>query len=115
MRILFVASLHHPEALQSAIAATPLGAEPPLFPPSMGQYLGDKALRKRGHTTDVFYRNIPAIGELKSERHSQGLTPGKIISVLAQRIPPETTLDYRLRNRRLLEKARTFKPDVLWM
>ena len=115
MRILFVASLHHPEALQAAIAATPPGAEPPLFPPSMGQHLWDKALRKRGHITDVFYRNIPAIGALKSERHSQGLTPRKIISALAQRIPPETNPDYRLRNRRLLEKVRAFKPGVLWM
>jgi spore maturation protein CgeB len=115
MRILFVASLHHPEALQAAIAATPPGAEPPLFPPSMGQHFWNKALRKRGHVTDVFYRNIPAIGELKAQRHTQGITPGKIISALAHRIPPQANPDLRLRNRRLLEKAQTFKPDVLWM
>jgi spore maturation protein CgeB len=115
MRILFVASLHHPEALQAAVAATPPGTEPPLFPPSMAQHYWDKALRKRGHVTDVFYRNIPAIGELKSERHTQGLTPGKVLAALAQRIPPEANPEYRLRNRRLIEKAQTFKPDMLWM
>ena len=115
MRILFVASLHHPEALQAAIEATPIGVEAPLFPPSMGQHLWDTALRKRGHITDVFYRNIPTLGTLKSQRHSQGLTPGKIISALVQRVPPEANFEYRLRNRRLLEKSRTFKPDVLWI
>ena len=62
MRILFVASLHHREVLEKAIAATPPGQQPPLFPPSMGQYFWDKALRKRGHVTDVFYRNVPIIG-----------------------------------------------------
>jgi len=115
MRILFVASLHHPEALQAAVASTPPGSEPPLFPPSMGQHLWDKALRKRGHVTDVFYRNIPTIGGPKSERHSQHITPGKLLSALVNRVPAEANPDYQLRNRRLLEKAMDFKPDVLWM
>jgi len=73
MRILFVAALHHPDALQKAIAATPPGETPPIFPPSMGQYHWDQALRKRGHITSVFYRNIPAWGAT-TERHTEGLT-----------------------------------------
>ncbi len=115
MRILYVASLHHPEALAKAVAAAPPGAEPPLFPPSMGQHLWDKALRKRGHVTDVFYRNIPTIGGPKSQRHTQSITPGKVLTALSHRLPPEVHPDFRLRNRRLLEKAQSFKPDVLWM
>lgn len=115
MRILFVASLHHPEAFQKAIEATPPGQEPPLFPPSMGQHLWDKALRKRGHITDVFYRNMPAVGGLKSERHTERLTPGKLLAGAMNRLPPETNPEYRRRNRRLLEKAADFKPDVVWL
>jgi spore maturation protein CgeB len=115
VRILFVASLHHPEALRAAVEAAPPGTEPPLFPPSMGQHLWDKALRKRGHITDVFYRNIPTFGGLKSQRHSQRITPAKVLTALSHRLPPEANPDFRLRNRRLLEKAATFRPDVLWM
>ncbi|MCB9456773.1 MAG: hypothetical protein H6671_12380 [Anaerolineaceae bacterium] len=37
-RFLIVTSLHHPEQLQEAIAATPPGETPPLFPPSMAQH-----------------------------------------------------------------------------
>ncbi len=115
MRILFVASLHHPEALQAAVAATPPDQPPPLFPPSMGQALWDKALRRRGHTTAVFYRNLPAFGGARSQRHSQGITPGKVINALVNRLPPEANPDYRRRNHRLLEQARAFRPDVLWL
>lgn len=116
MKILFVASLHHPEALAKAVAETPPGQTPPLFPPSMGQHLWDKALRARGHITDVFYRNLPSWGgAIKSERHSQRITPAKVLAVLEYRLPPAANPDYRLRNRHLIEKARAFAPDVLWM
>lgn len=60
MRILFVAALHHPEVLQAAIAATPPGQKPPLFPTSAAQHFWEKALTKRGHVVDVFYGNLPA-------------------------------------------------------
>lgn len=115
MRILFVASLHHPEALRAAVETAPPHTEAPLFPPSMGQHLWDKALRKRGHVTDVFYRNLPTFGKHQSERHSQRITPAKVLSAVMRRIPAEANPDFRLRNRHLLEKAQSFKPDVLWM
>jgi len=116
MRILFVAALHHPEVLQAAIAATPAGQQPPLFPTSTAQNFWVKALQKRGHVADVFYRNLPAWGgELKSLHYTNRWTPGRIATALSHRIPPEFNPDYRLRNQHLIEKARDFKPDWLWM
>ena len=116
MKFLFVASLHHPQALDAAIAATPPGQTPPLFPPSMAQHFYERALRRRGHELDVFYRNLPAWGGgAHAERHSAGLTPGKVASALARRVPPRVNPDYRLRNAHLIERARAFRPDVLWV
>lgn len=111
MRILFIASLHHPEALKPAAPGEP----PPLFPPSMAQHWWDRALRKRGHITAVFYRNRPTLGGMRAERHAQGLTPGKLARAAFNRLPPEANPDYRLRNRRLVEQARAFQPDALWL
>lgn len=116
MRILFVASLHHPEVLQAAVAALPPGQSPPLFPPSVAQHFWEKALKKRGFVLDVFYRNQPAFGgSIKAQHHQPGLTPAKVVAGLLNRFPPEVNPDYRLRNQRLLEKAREFRPDWLWM
>lgn len=118
MKILFVASLHHPEALRAAVAATPPGETPPLFPPSMSQHFWEKALRKRGHTLEVFWRNQPAIqigGSGSTRRHSQGITPRKLVEAAINRVPPQMNPDIRLRNTRLIEQARAFRPDVLWM
>jgi spore maturation protein CgeB len=115
-KILFVASLHHPEALQVAIANTLPDQTSPLFPPSMGPYFWEKALKKRGHVLDVFYRNLPSLGgQGKFQRFQQGWSPARVMAALAQRIPASLNLEYRLRNRRLVEKARRFKPNVLWM
>lgn len=116
MRILFVAALHHPEVLRAAIAATPAGQTPPLFPTSAAQHFWEKALIKRGHVVDVFYRNLPAWGGgLKSQRYTNRWTPARIATALAYRIPAEFNPDYRLRNQHLIEKARAFRPDVLWV
>lgn len=116
MRFLFVASLHHPDALRAAIAATPSGAEPPLFPPSMAQHFYEKDLKARGHALDVFYRNQPAWGgPIREQRHSAGLTPGKVIGALGRRLPPQANPDIRQRNAALVRRARAFRPDVLWM
>lgn len=116
-RILFVASLHHPEALRAAVDATPPGEQPPLFPPSMAQHFWEKALRKRGHTLSVFYRNLPAYGRASqhTQRHSAGITPGKVVTALLNRIPPTINPDLRERNRRLIAEARVFQPDILWL
>jgi spore maturation protein CgeB len=115
LKILFVASLHHPEQLQAAIAQTPPGHPQPLFPPSVSQHFWEKALRKRGYAMDVFYRNVPIFGAAQARRHSQGITPGKIIVALANRIPPQANPELRLRNQRLIDKARQFQPDILWL
>ncbi|MBW4437115.1 MAG: glycosyltransferase [Pleurocapsa minor GSE-CHR-MK-17-07R] len=115
-RILFVSSLHHPEALKAARARQP--DAPPLFPPSMSQHFWEKALRRRGYVLDVFYRNLPgglADDNARMERHAQGITPGKILSAINNRIPPELRPDVRRRNADLLAKARAFRPDILWM
>lgn len=116
MRILFVASLHHPDALQAAIAAAPPDQPPPLFPPSTAHHFWEQALRKRGHTLDVFYRNQSAFGApIRTQRHTQRLTPARLAAAALRRLPPELNPDYQLRNRRLLERARAFRPDWLWM
>lgn len=116
MRILFIASLDHPEALRADIERTPPGQIPPLFPSSSAQHFQEKALRRRGHILDVFYRNIPVFGGRgRMQRHNQGLTPGKIAMGLMQRVPASINPDLWLRNRRLIEKARRFQPDVLWL
>ncbi len=116
MRILFVAALHHPEVLQAAIAATPQGQQPPHFPTSAAQHFWEKALHKRGHVVDVFYRNIPAWGgELKSQRYTNRWTPSRIATAISHRIPPDMNPEYQLRNKKLIEKVREFRPDWLWM
>lgn len=115
MRILFVASLHHPEALRDAPPFA--DGTRPLFPPSMSQYFWEKALRQRGHVLDVFWRNQPALGfgERQTPRHSERITPGKVVQAALNRIPPRANPDLRLRNRRLIDRAEAFRPDVLWM
>ena len=120
MRILFVTPLHHPEALRDARAqAAQEGRPSPLFPPSMSQHFWEKALKKRGHTLEVFWRNLPggkAEGNLgKTDHFSERLTPGKLVAAVRQRIPLEFNPEVRSRNRDLLDKARAFQPDVLWM
>jgi spore maturation protein CgeB len=115
MKILFVAALHHPEQLQAAIEATPPGDPKPLFPPSVSQHFWERALRRRGYELAIFYRNMPASGRIQAHHHRDGLTPGKAIAALSQRIPPEFNPEYRRRNRRLIEQALDFQPDVLWL
>ncbi len=120
MRILFVASIHHPEALRAAVEQAAREGKPaPLFPPSMSQHFWEKALIKRGHTLDAFYRNQPALRLLPAakttEQHSERITPRKLAQAALNRIPPSANPDVRLRNQRLIERAREFKPDVLWM
>ncbi|MEP7292683.1 MAG: glycosyltransferase, partial [Chloroflexota bacterium] len=106
--ILFVASLHHPEALRAARETQP----DMLFPPSMAQHFWEKALRKRGHSLDVFWRSNPGT---HTHRHSSGITPAKLVNALVNRVPPQLHPNARTRNGELITKARNFQPDVLWM
>lgn len=117
-RILFVASLHHPEQLQQEIAAAP--HDPPLIPSSMSLHFYEKALKARGVTLDIFWRNLPGFGprdvsRLRTQRHSARLTPGKIVGALLRRIPPALHPDIQRRNALLLQQARRFQPDLLWL
>jgi len=115
-RILFVSSLHHPQALREARVASP--DAPLLFPPSMSQHFWERAFRRRGHTLDVFFRNLPG-GTLtpraRDERHDAGLTPRRVLSAVQHRIPASLRPDLRQRNADLIAKARVFQPDIIWM
>ncbi len=108
MKILFVASLHHPEELRAAHQNDPNI----LFPPSVSQHFYEKALRKRGHILDVVWRNNPN-GSMR--RHSTGITPRKLTNAAINRVPPQWNPQTRARSAALLAKAREFRPDLLWM
>lgn len=111
MKILFVASLHHPKVLEEARRTA---SEDPLFPPSQGQYFWVKALRRLGHTCAVFWRSESAWPWAKDRqlRMTQRLTPGRAINALAARVPAINP-DFRLRNRHLIQFAAEFRPDVI--
>lgn len=113
MKILFVASLHHPVELEKARRSAPPGMDP-VFPPSQAQYFWVKALRKLGHECAVFWRSESAWPWARSGqlRMTQRLTVGRAINALAARVPTLNP-DFRLRNRRLLRFAADFQPDVI--
>lgn len=110
MKILFVASLHHPEALRAARATQP----DVLFPPSMAQHFWEKAFKRRGHTLDVFWRNNPQ-EKGQTQRFTTGITPQKLVKAAINRIPPQFNPAARSRNAALIAQARAFQPDLLWM
>ena len=119
-RVLFVASLHHPEELQKDLQATAAGGEAPLFPRSMELYSWGRAFRQAGWEIDVFWRNLPGLGNrdiasLRNEVFRTALTPGRILAGLMQRIPPALHPDLQVRNRLLRQQARQFKPDLIWV
>ena len=113
MRFLFVAALHHPGELDNARRTL---AEDPVFPPSQGHYFWVKALRKLGHDCAVFWRNQSAWPWARSGqlRMTQRLTVGRAISAAAARVPALNP-DFRLRNRRLIQFAAEYQPDVIVM
>jgi hypothetical protein len=117
-RVLFIATLHHPEQLAAERAARP--DAPPLFPTSMSQHFLVRALERQGLTCAVFWRNLPGFGRqdiaaLRMERFSEGITPSRVLRAALDRIPPRASPDIRQRNAALLSQARAFAPDVLWM
>jgi|GEM_PF-354622 len=118
-RVLFVASLHHPQELLREQATLAPGQPAPLFPTSMAQRYWERAMQARGYTVDVFWRNLPGWGgsieQLKAERHSQRITPRKIVNAAMRRLPPQMNPDLRQRNANLLKHALEFQPDWLWL
>ncbi len=117
-RVLFVATLHHPQQLIKDRAAAPK-EDRPLFPTSMGQHFWERAMKRQGWTLDVFWRNLPGFGLrdirlLRPHRHRQRITFGKLISALMRRLPARLNWDYRMRNAALVLQAREFRPDILW-
>jgi spore maturation protein CgeB len=116
-KILFVASLHHPEVLQRERASN---ASTPLFPSSNSIRFWENAFRKRGYTLDVFYRNLPSrargdISQLKAEKFTSRITPQRIAQAAISRLPYRLNFELRQRNANLIEQARRFQPEVIWM
>ena len=120
-RLLFIAALHHPEELvRERAQASAIGAEPPIFPRSMELYTWGKAFQAAGYEIDVFWRDLPGFGARDIKRLNNfvfktGLTPRKLLTGLMQRIPPQFQPDLQRRNRLLLEHARRFQPDLIWL
>jgi spore maturation protein CgeB len=84
----------------------------------MSQHFWEKALSKRGHVLEVFYRNLPGGKPSASghaERYTPALTPRKIWRAFINRVPPEANPILRQRNQQFISKVRAFQPDVLWM
>ena len=119
-RLLVIASLHHPQELADEIRAADGDGVAPLFPRSMELFTWERAFRKAGYDMEVFWRNLPGFGKrdiasLSNDRFRTSLTPGKLIAGLMQRIPPQLQPDLQRRNRLLLEQARRYKPDLIWL
>ena len=119
-RLLVIASLHHPQELAEEIRAAADGAPAPLFPRSMELFTWERAFRKAGYDMEVFWRNLAGFGKrdiasLSNDLFRTSLTPGKLIAGLMQRIPPQLQPDLQRRNRLLLEQARRYKPDLIWL
>lgn len=120
-RILFVASLHHPETLQRELEQAHAENQPlPLFPTSTSLHFLEKALRKQGHTLDIFWRNLSGFGSrdistLKAEKYTNRITPQRVIQALNNRLPYAVNIDLRQRNANLLNYARQFQPTYIWL
>ncbi len=119
-RVLFIASLHHPQQLLQDIANAPADEPAPLFPRSMGQHGWERAFRAAGYELDVFFRNLPGFGSRDIARMQQAKfraawTPSRVVEALSQRIPPTVQPGLRRRNDLLLRQAADFQPDILWL
>lgn len=119
-RVLFVAALHHPEVLQTELHSAQPGAPAPLFPSSMGQCFWERAMRAAGYEVAVFWRNLPGYGRrdiarLRGAVFREGLSPGKLAAGLARRLPARLNPDYQRRNRLLIQQARRFRPQIIWL
>ncbi len=112
MRILFVASLHHPGAAADALRGGT--SHDLLFPTAQAHAFWVKALRAAGHVCDVFWRSTSVYPWVRQrELHmTERLTIQRAVSA-AVALVPRLSPDLRLRNRRLLRHCRDFRPDVV--
>jgi spore maturation protein CgeB len=113
MRILFVASLHHPDLLREAHRDAPSGPDP-LFPPSQAHHFWVRALRDLKHECEVFWRSDGAWpwSRRRALRMTRRMSWGRAAAAVAATMPALNP-DFRLRNRRLIRHARAFQPDVV--
>jgi len=119
-RVLFIATLHHPEQLQKDLANISDDTPVPLFPTSMGQHYWERVFRKNGYTVDIFWRNLSGFGDgdissLSSHVHTQRITPRKVFDAILRRLPTTLNPDIGRRNQRLLDHAQQFQPDIIWL
>lgn len=120
-RILFVASLHHPETLiREQEAALLNGTPPPLFPSSTSVRFLEKALFKQDFHLSVFWRNLSSFGDgdirsLQAMTYTNRITPQRVAEAVLRRLPYQFNVDLRRRNANLIEHARTFKPTIVWL
>jgi hypothetical protein len=120
-RLLFIANLDHPETLQQQrTLAQAHGQRLPIFPTSSAQHFWEKVMLKRGYTLEAFWRTLPAnkhndIQGASNFKFDDKITPQKIVRALSNRIPYRYHPEIRARNANLIEFARRFQPDVLWV
>lgn len=117
-RILFIATLHHPQQLIQDHAANP--DNPPLFPTNYGYHYWEKVFKKRGYMLDVFWRNLAGFGNqdvasIATHRYTERITPGRVAQALLRRFPAQANVDYQQRNANLLKQAEHFQPTIIWL
>ena len=112
MRLLFVASLHHPERGGPRRATEAAGGD--LFPASQAHVFWVRALRAAGHECAVFWRSASAYPWVRQRalRMTERLTAGRALAAAAALVP-SLSLDLCLRNRRLLRCCAEVRPDVV--
>jgi len=112
VRLLFVASLHHPSVPGPGSGEE--AAEPLSFPSSQGYHFWVNSLTKMGHTCDVFWRSTSRWpwARPRSQHMTEKPSVARVLHALAASLP-WIDPDVLWRNRRLLQHARAFRPDVL--
>lgn len=116
-RILFIANLDNPSQVQKDRAtAHAQGKEMPIFPIGSREYFWTKILQKQGHTVSVFWRNNPDFESQSSEATQSGGQSGGIVAAVFGRLNSnDPSLDADNVNQLLRQRARDFKPDILWI
>lgn len=120
-RILFIATLHHPEALrEEQNTAHRTGSPLPQFPSSNSYHFYEQELQRLGYVVDVFWRNLPASAKnnpsgAQAQKFEEGMTLNKLVRGVSNRIPAQINPDTRARNAYLLNYAQMFQPDIVWM